>query len=331
MPDIQSQIIRGHLQNVSVKFTDAELVNTEVFPMLPLPSPKAKILRYSRGDQFRDEAKARARGTEAAISDYKVDTVNADTVQYAFKHRITDEDIRDSGLPNGMSPPINMIQDCLERNARKLDLRREKAVAAAILTPVTPWADGNADGQVVAGGWLPTDATNTFLSDISTAKKSFVKNGVGVSRLRLLVDYATFEALKRVAEIRDQLKYTSNQSLSEDSLAKLLGIDKVIVAQGISSTAKEKKDGTDFTGAAIWEKVATKGSAFIYWFPAAPGLKTMAAGYQPQSKMPNGEYRLSESNRRAELHAWEYESQEEVGITVVAPQAGYLYKNTLLA
>lgn len=331
MPDIQSQVIRGHLQNVSVKFVDAELVNTEVLPILPMPSQRAKITIYNRGDQFRDEAKTRARGTEAAVADWKISTVNADTVQYAIKYRITDEDLRDAGLPEGMSPPVNMIQEALERNARKIDLRREVAVANAILTPATPWLDGNAAGIVTGGTWAYTAGTNSFLTDISAAKKAFVAAGVGTAKLRMVMDYGTMEQLKRVPELRDQMKYTSNQSISAETLAQMLGIQKIVVAQGIKSTAKEKKDGTDFTGVNIWEKNVGKGSCFMYWYPDAPGLRTMAAGYQPKSKMPNGEYRLSEALRRQELHAWEYETQEEAGITIVAPQAGYLFQNTVVA
>jgi hypothetical protein len=326
MPDMQSQVIRGHLQNISVKFHDAELVNAEVFPILDMPSAKAKITTYNRGDQFRDEALARARGTEAAIAEFKFSQADVNTVQYAMKHRITDEDLRDAGLEAGMSPPVNLVQDALERNARKLDLRREIAVASHIFAAT--WLDGNAGGEDAAGLWAPPGATNTFLADIDTALNAMVKAGVPIGQVRLLLDYGTMQLLKRVDAIRDQLKYTSNQSLSEDSLAQLLGIQKVVTAKGIKSTAKELKAGTDFTGAHIWEKNAGKGSAFLYVHPGTPGLKTMAAGYQPRSKLPNGEYRMSDANRRQELKAWEYETQEEVGIVTVSTAAGYLWNDT---
>ena len=328
MPDMQSTVIRGHLQNVSVKFHDAELVNTEVFPILDMPSAKAKITVYNKGDQFRDEAAARARGTEAAIADHKLSTIDANTVQYAMKHRITDEDVRDAGLEAGMSPPVNLVQDALERNARKLDLRREVAVSSHIFGAT--WLDGNVGGEDAAGLWAPPGATNTFLGDIDTALNAMVKAGVPISQVRLLLDYGTMQLLKRVDAIRDQLKYTSSQSLSEDTLAQLLGIQKVVTARGIKSTAKELKAGTDFTGAHIWEKNATKGSAVLYVYPGAPGLKTLAAGYQPRSKMPNGEFRVSKSMRREELSAWEYETQEEVGVVTVSAAAGYLWNDTIL-
>lgn len=328
MPDMQSQIIRGHLQNVSLMAHNADLVNAEVFPLLDMPSSKAQIATYNRGDQFRDEAAARARGTEAAIGDWKFSLSNVDTTEYSFKHRITDQDLRDAGLEPGMSVPVNLIQDALERNARKLDLRREVAVAAAIFGAT--WVDGNAGGEDAAGLWAPKDSTNTFLDDIDTATSALQKAGVSLSNLRLVLDYATFQKLKRVDAIRDQLKYTSNQSLSEDSLAAMLGIQKVVVAKAIKSSAKEKRDGTDFTGVNIWEKNATKGSAFLYHYPTTPGLKTLSAGYQPRNKMPNGEFRESLSYRRPELKAWEYESSEDVGVKITATFAGYLWNDTIV-
>ncbi len=328
MPDIQSKIITGHLQNVSIKATDAELIASEIYPRLEMPTDRAKITRYLRGAQFRNERKVRGRGTEAGILDYLTDEVSPTTKPYGHKHRITDEDLRDAGLDGMLTPPINMVQDALERNSRFLDLGQEMAVAASVFGGT--WVDGNAGGEDAAGLWEPPGATNTFLTDIQTATSTLAKNGVGIGSLRLAMDYPTFQKLKRVEEIREQLKYTSSQSLTEDTLARLLGIQKVVVSRAIYSTAAQKKDGSDFTGAFIFEKNATKGSAFLYHYPGAPGLKTLAAGYQPVSKLPNGAYRMSKQYRREELSAWDIESQEEIGVQIVAPYAGYLWNDTIL-
>lgn len=216
----------------------------------------------------------------------------------------------------------------MERNARKLSLRQEILVAASIFGGT--WADANSGGEDAAGLWAPPGATNTFLDDMDTAMAALQKNGVSLTNLRLLLDYATFQKLKRVDAIRDQLKYTSNQSLTESTLAAMLGIQKVIVGKAIKSTAKEKRDGTDFTGVNIWEKNATKGSAFLYHYPTAPGLRTLAVGYQPRNKMPSGEFRESAFWRRPELKSWEYESGEDIGVKIVAATAGYLWNDTVL-
>lgn len=328
MPDMQPLTIRGHLQNVSMKFSSAELINTQIAHLLPMPTRKAKVLTYNRGDQFRDEAKPRERGTEAARADFKYTMADVNTSPMALKALVTDEDLEDEGLPPQTVPPVNLQQDALELVAWKLDLNREIKLAAKIFA--STWADGVSGGTDVAGGWAPLDDTNSFLTAMTTAKKTFVTNGVALDHIRLMLDFATMENLKRVAEIRDQLKYTSNQSLDEATLARLLGIEKVIVASAIKSTAKEKVDGTDFTGSMIWEKNAGKGSAFLYYYPPAPGRKTMAALYQPRHMQANGQERKSKGYYTDKISAWEFESQEDVGIHVAAAPAGYLWVDTLV-
>ena len=328
MPDMQATIITGHLQNVSIQAVNADLINEKVFPLLDMPTDRAKIMVYNRGDQFRSGRKTRARGTEAPTRDYKVDFITPTTDQYAEKHKITDEDLRDAGLDSMLSPPINLQQEAIERNVRLLDLGREVAVASAIFAAT--WADGNAGGEDAAGLWAPPGATNTFLTDVYAGIKELVKNGVPVTGIHLAMDYNTFQLLKRVDEIRDQLKYTSNQSLTAPTLAALLGIDEVIVSRGITSSAKEKKDGTDFTSTMIWEKNAGKGSAFLYHCPGTPGLKTLCAGVQPRQKCVNGAYRFTKQYREEKLGAWFLETQEETGIKVVADYAGYLWNDTIV-
>ena len=138
--DIQQLTIRGHLQNVSMKYSSAELINTQIAHLLPMPTRKAKVLTYNRGDQFRDEAKPRERGTEAARVDLKYSMADVNTYPMALKALITDEDLEDEGLPGGTVPPVNMQQDALELVAWKLDLSREIKLANKIFT--TTWADG---------------------------------------------------------------------------------------------------------------------------------------------------------------------------------------------
>lgn len=320
--------IRGHLQDVSLKFTSPELINTQIAHILPMPTRQAKVLTYNRGDQFRDEAKPRERGTEAALADWKYTMADVNTAPVALKARVTDEDLQDEGLPAGTVPPVNMQQDALELVAWKLDLNREIKLAQTIFAQT--WADGVAGGTDVAGAWAPTDNTNTFLSSMETALAAFVAGGVPLDHVRLMLDYKTLARLGRVAEINDRIKYTSSKSLTAESLAALLNIEKVVEAKAIVSTAKEKVDGTDFAGSMIWEKNAGKGSAFLYYYPPAPGRKTLATLYQPRHKQANGQERISKAYRTETIGSWEFESQENVGVHVAAKPAGYLWVDTLV-
>ncbi len=326
--DLTQFTVRGHLQNLSLKFTSPEFIGSQIAHLIEMPTRKAKLITYNRGDQFRNNAKARARGTEAAIIDLKIGEADVNTKPYAVKSRITDEDLADEGLPPELVPPVNLQQDALENCAFKLDLAREINLANTIFSGT--WADGVSGGEDAAGLWAPNDATNTFMVDIQAALAAFVAGGVPLDHVRLALDFRTMARLKELDRLRDQIKYTSNQSVTEASLAMMLGIEKVVVGKAIYNSAKETAAGTDFTGRLIWEKNATKGSAFLYYYPPAPGRKTLAALYQPRHKAVNGSGRISKAYRRPELSAWEFETQEDVGVHIAAAPAGYLWIDTVL-
>lgn len=320
------EVLVGHAQDISIKFSDSMLINTEVFPMLEMVSPKMKITRYKRGEQFQSGAHERQPGTEIRTTQVERDSIQPQTVQFAASDYITREDMRDAGLPGNMAPPIDLAADSIEKNAKDLDLRREIAVAAHIFADT--WSDGNVGGVDVAGSWL-TPATSTFLADFDTGIAVLKKEGVNPRRLRLAIDFGTFQALKRIDDIRDQLKHTSAASLTEDMLARILQIDKVVIGGSIKNTAQNKAGTDAFTGQYIWERTATKGSAFLYHFQS-PTRKSLNAGVQPRSKLDNKQSRITETYWDNKKKAWFYDSMEETDIITTAEDAGYLWQDTIL-
>ena len=111
-----------------------------------------------------------------------------------------------------------------------------------------------------------------------------------------------------------------------DMLASLLTVDKVLLASAIYNSANEKQDGTDFTVAGIWG--ATKGRAFVYYYPPRLGLKTMCAGVQSFEAMENNQRRVTYKWYNNDKHTWFFESQEEMGPSLVCSYAGYAFKDT---
>jgi hypothetical protein len=66
----------------------------------------------------------------------------------------------------------------------------------------------------------------------------------------------------------------------------------------------------------------------LYYYPPAVGLKMMAAGVQPRSKLPGGAFRASYTWRENKEHANYYETQEESGIQTIYTGAAYQWKDT---
>lgn len=322
-PNVKETIVAGPLQDVSIAFRNEEYIADQVFPILDGADPKAKITIYQKGDWFRDEAAIRAAGTRARRGGYKLEDVSFSTKEYAFAKEVTDEDRRFAKLKS--SPPLQPDQDSIEYAADKVDLKKEIRVASLITAGT--WVDGAGGGEDAEGLWSPAGNTNTFLADITKARK-VIKAATGKKPNCLILDEATFLALKECEAILDKIKYTQRAVYGAELLAALLELDQVLVGGSIKSTAKETKAGTEFTGVNIWEVNAGKGMGFLFYKPKKLGLKTATAGVQVRLAYEDGQPRRVTTWREPAEHQDVYEVAEETDIVLVHAALGYLFKDT---
>jgi len=322
-PNIKESIIAGPLAGVSVQYRNKDYIADRVFPILDGADPKAKITKYLKGAWFRDEAGIRAAGTRAKRGGYPLTTVSVATDEYAFAKEVTDEDVRFATAQG--APVVQPKQDAIEFCSDKIDLKKEIRVASLIKE--TTWVDGNSGGEDAAGLWSPAGSTNTFLADIVTGRKA-IQAATGLDPNCLVIDYATFLALKECDAITEKIKYTQRGVFGAALLAALLEIDEVLVGKAIYSSAKETKAGTDFTAAKMWEVNAGKGMGFLYHRAPRLGLKTATAGVQVRIAYEGGGPRRVSTWREAAEHQDVYECAEETDIVVVGSDLGYLWKDT---
>jgi hypothetical protein len=322
-PDVRSQIVQGPLRDVSIQYKNKNYVADRVFPIIENCPPLAKVATYGKGAFFRDEADVRGPGGQAKRGGYPTGWVTIAPTEYAFAKEVTDEDRDVSAL--AFAPPLKPDQDALEFCSDKIDMSRERRTAATILAQT--WIDGTSGGTDAAGAWA-AGGSNTFLANIMTGIQA-IKGASGFTPNRLLLDLKTFLSLKQEATILDKIKYTQRGVLTADLLAALLELEEVIVGDAIYSTAKEKKDGTDFTAAQIWEKNAGKGMGFLYYAPPAPGLKTPSAGYTCRVPLQGASRRVTTWRENAS-HQDVYEVAEMTDIIASGTVAGYLWIDTFL-
>ncbi len=122
-------------------------------------------------------------------------------------------------------------------------------------------------------------------------------------------------------------------------LAALLELDEVMLGEAIYSSAKEKKGGADFTAVDIWEVNATKGSAFLYYRPARPALKTPSAGYcfnWPSTELGQAQivrqdnYRIVKRWWDNDKESWMIRAAERFDAKVVSADCGCLFYDTIV-
>ena len=321
--DVKAAMVSGPLANVSVQYRNKSFIADKVFPIIERVPAKAKILKYEKGAYFRDEAGIRAPKARAPRGGINTDYIEVLPKEYAFAAEVTDED-RKWANEQG-APPLQPDQDAIELCADKIDLKKEVRVSNLIITGT--WS--GVAGEDAAGLWAPNDGTNTFIADV-LARIETIRSATGLRPNKMVIDFGTYNALKKLDDLLDRIKYTQRGILSTDLIAAIFDLEAVFIGEAIKSTAKETKAGTDFTAVNVWEKNAGKGSAFLYYAPASPGLKQPSAGYQAREFYGNGMARRTETWRENAEHQDVYEVAESTDIVAVGADLGFLWYDTLL-
>lgn len=321
-PNLRGMVVAAPLQRISIEYRNPEYIGTRVFPNLPLDDPRALIPRHERGAWFRDEAQHRAPGAQAVRGGYTLAYDPIHTVEYAFAQEVTDEDRRSAQSRN--APPLAPEQTAISYCADRIDLRKELAVAAAVKG--TTWLDGNAGGEDAEGGWAASTG-NTIFDDIDKAKDA-ISSQTGRMPNVLLLDYKTYQALGKSADLLDRIKHTQRGIFTRDLLAAVLEVDEILVGRAVYTTEKEKHPDTGLPLTKIWEINPGKGMAFLFYRAPNISLRMVTAGLIPQLNYAGGSPRRTTTWREDAKHQDVYEVAEEFEVKTVCPDAGWLWKDT---
>jgi len=324
-------VVRGTLQNVSIKYGNTEYVADRVFPMIDGLTRKSQVVKYNKGAWFRDEAEVRGRGTAARLVGFNITRQSLDPVNFAAASKVPDED-RDDAEETGASP-IQPDIDAIELIAGKLDLKKEVRTNAAI--QAADWSGVGVGGEDANGNWgHTTAASDTYLADLRKAKDAArAKSGVILNTL--LIDYKTFSKLSVAPALLALTNPTSikstNATLTLEALTALSGVKEIIVGSALKATNEETALDPDsaFVAIDVWGNSDNKGMGFLFYKPERAGLKQVSAGYTYRLSQKNKAGRLSTTWREDKEHSDYYDTQENVDIAPVALDAGYLFKDTV--
>jgi len=258
--------VNAPLTNVSIAYLqeNTKFISTQLFPLINVPKQSDLYFQYDQGDFMRAEAKDRAPGTESAGAGYDLTTA-----AYSCAVKALHKDVADQIRMNA-DAPLNMDSDATKFLTQQMMIRRDKDWAASFFTGGT-WTGSTtgADINKAASKW--NSATATPIEDIDAEADSIeAKTGFRGNTLVLGVD--AYNALKNSADVVDRIRYTQTGVVTEDMLAGLLGMKKVLVARGVENTALQ--------GAAdVVSRIYTGTSAVLMYVPDSPSLMHPSAGY----------------------------------------------------
>lgn len=268
--------VNAPLTNVSVAYiqNSNEFIATKVFPSVPVSKQSDLYWKYSKSDWRRTDVKRRAPGTESPGVGWKFDTDSYFAHVYAV-HKDIDDQVRANADSN-----FRVDSDATKFVTNQLLLKRDIDWASTFFTTGV-WTTQKT-------GVAAAPAANQFLQWNDDASDPINNVNQWIIDYRELTGYKpnvmvigarVLQELKNHPDIIDRIKYTQRGIVTEDLIATLFGIDKVVTAYATSTNVAEINDADAQDTAASYSFVANSKSCLLAYSPSGPSLQTPAAGY----------------------------------------------------
>ena len=247
------------LTNMSVAYQQEAyaFVANRAFPVVNVAKQTDLYFTYSQSDFMRDSVQRRADGTESAGTGYGLSTASYSCDVWALH-----KDIGDQTRANSDNP-LNPDMDATRFLSQQMLIRQEVQWAADAFT-TSIW------GTDATPSPLWDAASSTPIADVETAKNTVLTN-TGYVPNTIIMSYKAFSALVDNADIVDRIKYTSQDSVTEELLARVFNVDRVLVMASVYNSAQEG-------ATASYSQVGDK-DVLVCYTPSAPGLMVPSAGY----------------------------------------------------
>lgn len=258
----------SYLTDASVAYVQSstKFVADRVFPRIPVQKQSDLIATYSQSDFLRDEFSKRSPGDKVDVIGYRTGSTSYVCDEWGAAHTI-DDTVRANA-----DAPFNPEADAVRFLSQKLLIKREVQFVTNFFTTGNLWT-GSSDGADLIGGtdftrW--SNAASTPIEDIHN-QKARVEAATGFLPNKLVVNRQVWFDLQNHPDIVDRVKHTSSDAVTTDLVARLFGIDDLLVAAAVRNTNAEGIAGS-------YSYVAGDDALLVY-APSSPGLFTPSGGY----------------------------------------------------
>lgn len=253
-------IDRG-LTNISVAYIQQlkHFIAGSVFPVVPVDKQTDKYFTFTKADWFRDEAERRGDGMESAGSGYNVSNSSYYCDVWAL-HKDIGHQVRAN-----TDVPLDPDRAATEFITQRLMLRREKQWTSDYFT-TSVWDTDSTPSTT----WDDYTGASDPINDVEVGKRTVLES-TGFLPNTLVLGYRVFEKLRNHPDMVDRIKYTTAESVTTEILARIFGVERVMVAMAIENTAAE--------GATASYAFTHGKHALLAYVNPNPGLMQPSAGY----------------------------------------------------
>ena len=312
-PTSTSVHVNRPLTNISIAFMqDAnEYVADKVFPRVPVDNKSDSYFVYDKEAFARAIAAPRSGATESVGGGYEVATQSYNCIQKSFHKDVP------SDVAANMDAPLSAERDATEFVSRALLLQREVDFANKFFL-AAPWINNATLSGTTQWSHASSDPILAVKAAIRTVQKAcLVKPNTFVCGPEVI------DALSEHPDLVDRYKYTNAQTLTVQMIAQLLGVERILVGEGVQITSKEGQNDT--TG-----YIFGKHALLVYSAPR-PSLMMPSAGYTfTWNAYGNGFGARIKKFPMIELNdAQRIEGDMAYDMKVVAPDCGFFWTDAV--
>jgi hypothetical protein len=245
-------------------FQDPANLVGQVFPMIPVDKQSDKYWVWNREDYLRDGLQIRPPRTESAGGEFSVSTTSYYADVYAYHIDKGDQEAANADFDYDAR-----ITRILTANVQQHFEQQQIAQLLATGKWGTDQA-GVASLSPTTNQFTQFDFTGADPAQSVDALSDLMITDTGRRPNVMVIGVTAWSKLKRSTAVKDQIKYTTANTATEQVIANLMGLDRIIVARGIKAT--NNKGQTLTTGLTFGAK-----TAWLGYVEPNPSLETASS------------------------------------------------------
>jgi len=317
------------LTNISIAYmqsADAYIAD-KVFPSVPVQKQSDLYWKYNKAEWRRTDVEKRAPSTESPGVGWHVNTDSYFAHVYAV-HKDIDDQLRANADSN-----FSLDRDATNFVTNQLLLKRDldwnnkyfkTGVWANDRTGVASAPTGNQFLQWDQAGSSP-------IEDVTSQIIAF-RQQTGYAPNTMVIGAYVLQALRNHAEILDRIKYTERGIVTEDLIASLFGVQKILVSYATFTQSPEFQDPAVTEANASYSFIGGGKSALLCYTPSSPSVMEPAAGYTFTWNGYLGGNRRGiriKNFRMENIASDRIEGEMTYDMKVVAPDMGVFWSNAV--
>jgi hypothetical protein len=297
------------LSNISIGYSNDTYIADSIFPAMPVSKQSGKHFIYDKG-RFRNPENKRASGAPSNEVTLSLTTgLPYFAEDHSLKQFVTDEDA------DNAVPPLDPYVDATE-NVTEMHMINKEVELATMLTSTSVMTQNiTLSGSAQFSDYDNSDPFGVIETGMQTVHASIFQRPNTA-----IIGKQVWDKIKNHPDFLERVKYSQKGVITEDLLASLIGVDRVLIGAAGKNTAKEGQ--TDAMGY-IWGK-----DIVLAYINPRVGQKMITLGLNYQWKTRKVE-RLRGSDEEDRKGTYVRVGDNYYDLQLVSAAAGYLIKNAV--